>query len=110
MDPGLRRMTTGRGAEPCIASATVWQIFRSGGASALISRAGAGIVALPQRRGIVMARLWNRNCVGKAVFLAGASFAACIAAASPAHAQTEAEQEAQAANEAADEAGDDATI
>jgi iron complex outermembrane receptor protein len=57
-----------------------------------------------------MARLWNRNRVGKAVFLAGASFAACIAAASPARAQTEAEQEAQAANEAADEAGDDATI
>jgi iron complex outermembrane receptor protein len=57
-----------------------------------------------------MARLWNRNGVGKAVFLAGASFAACIAAASPAHAQTEAEQEAQAANQAADEAGDDATI
>jgi len=56
-----------------------------------------------------MARLWNRNGVGKAVFLAGASFAACIAAASPARAQTEAEQEAQAANEAS-EASDDATI
>jgi iron complex outermembrane receptor protein len=55
-----------------------------------------------------MARLWNRNGVGKAVFLAGASFAACIAAA-PAHAQTEAEQEAQAANEAAEDSGE-ATI
>ncbi|MET1112666.1 MAG: TonB-dependent receptor [Allosphingosinicella sp.] len=55
-----------------------------------------------------MARLWNRNGVGKAVFLAGASFAACIA--SPAFAQTEAEQAAQAADEAADEAGDDSTI
>ncbi|HLL31103.1 MAG TPA: TonB-dependent receptor [Allosphingosinicella sp.] len=53
-----------------------------------------------------MARLWNRNGFGKAVFLAGASFAACIAAASPAHAQTEAEQEAQAANETAEETGD----
>ncbi|HEX9946527.1 MAG TPA: TonB-dependent receptor [Allosphingosinicella sp.] len=57
-----------------------------------------------------MARLWNRNRVGKAVFMAGASFAACIAAASPAYAQTEAEQEAQAANEAAEETGDDSTI
>ncbi|HEX8379243.1 MAG TPA: TonB-dependent receptor plug domain-containing protein, partial [Allosphingosinicella sp.] len=57
-----------------------------------------------------MARHWNRKAVGKAVFLAGASFAAGIAAAAPAHAQTEAEQEAQAANEAADEAGDDSTI
>ena len=57
-----------------------------------------------------MARLWNRTRVGKAVFLAGASFAACIAAASPANAQTEAEQAAQAADEAADEAGDDSTI
>ncbi|HEX8482706.1 MAG TPA: TonB-dependent receptor [Allosphingosinicella sp.] len=57
-----------------------------------------------------MARHWNRNAVGKAVFLAGASFAACIAAAAPAHAQTEAEQEAQAENRAADEAGDDSTI
>jgi outer membrane receptor protein involved in Fe transport len=46
-----------------------------------------------------MARLWNRNRVRKAVFLAGASFAACLAAASPAHAQTEAEDAAQAANE-----------
>ena len=34
-----------------------------------------------------MARLWNRNGVGKTVFLAGASFAACLAAASPAYAQ-----------------------
>jgi iron complex outermembrane receptor protein len=57
-----------------------------------------------------MARLWTRNVVGKAAFLAGASFAACIAAASPACAQTEAEQAAQAANEAADEADDDNTI
>ncbi|HYI39067.1 MAG TPA: TonB-dependent receptor [Allosphingosinicella sp.] len=57
-----------------------------------------------------MARLWNRNRVGKAVFLAGASFAACVAAASPAYGQTEAEEAAQAANEAADEAGDDSTI
>ena len=56
-----------------------------------------------------MARLWNRTAVGKAVFLAGASFAACIAATSPASAQTEAEQEAQAANEVAEET-DDATI
>ena len=56
-----------------------------------------------------MARLWNRNGIGKAVFLASASFAACIAAASPASAQTEAEQEAQAANEVAEET-DDATI
>src|SRR5687768_11780256 len=54
-----------------------------------------------------MARLWNRNGVGKAVFLASASFAACIA--SPAYAQTEAEQEAQAANAVAEET-DDATI
>jgi iron complex outermembrane recepter protein len=54
-----------------------------------------------------MARHWNRNGVGKAVFLASASFAACIA--SPAYAQTEAEQEAQAANEAVEET-DDATI
>ena len=50
-----------------------------------------------------MARLWNRNGVGKAVFMAGASFAACIAAASPAHAQTEAEAEAQAAAEVDEE-------
>lgn len=57
-----------------------------------------------------MARLWNRNGVGKAVFLAGASFVACLAAASPAYGQTEAEQEAQAANEAAEEEGDEATI
>ncbi|HEX8063099.1 MAG TPA: TonB-dependent receptor [Allosphingosinicella sp.] len=57
-----------------------------------------------------MARLWNRNGLGKAAFLAGASFAACIAAASPAFAQTEAEQAAQTANEAADEADDDTTI
>jgi outer membrane receptor protein involved in Fe transport len=57
----------------------------------------------------MMARLWNRNGAGKAVFLAGASLAACIASASPAFAQTEAEQEAQAANEAA-EAVDDDTI
>ncbi len=57
-----------------------------------------------------MARLWNLNGAGKAAFLAGASFAACIAAASPAHAQTESEQAAQTANEAADEAGDDTTI
>src|SRR5215213_3954341 len=46
-----------------------------------------------------MALLWNRNRVRKAVFLAGASFAACIAAASPAYAQTEAEDAAQAANQ-----------
>jgi iron complex outermembrane receptor protein len=46
-----------------------------------------------------MARLWNRNSVRKAVFLAGASFAACLAAASPAQAQTEAKAEAQAATE-----------
>ncbi|MEA3052206.1 MAG: iron complex outerrane recepter protein [Sphingomonadales bacterium] len=46
-----------------------------------------------------MARLWNRNPVRKAVFLAGASFAACLAAASPAYAQTEAEDSAAAANE-----------
>jgi outer membrane receptor protein involved in Fe transport len=57
-----------------------------------------------------MARLWNRNGLGKAAFLAGASFAACIAAASPACAQTEAEQAAQTANDAADEADDDTTI
>jgi outer membrane receptor protein involved in Fe transport len=57
-----------------------------------------------------MARLWNRNGVSKAVFMAGASLAACLAAASPAHAQTEAEQSAQAANEAAEEADDDSTI
>ena len=44
-----------------------------------------------------MARLWNRNGVSKAVFMAGASFAACLAAASPAYGQTEAEQAAQAA-------------
>ncbi|HYJ81650.1 MAG TPA: TonB-dependent receptor plug domain-containing protein, partial [Allosphingosinicella sp.] len=56
-----------------------------------------------------MARLWNRTRVGKAVFLAGASFAACLAFASPASAQTE-EEEAQAANEAAEEEGDEATI
>jgi outer membrane receptor protein involved in Fe transport len=42
--------------------------------------------------------------------MASASFAACIAAASPAYAQTEAEQEARAANEVAEETGDDATI
>ena len=57
-----------------------------------------------------MARLWNRNGAGKAVFLAGASLAACIASASPAFAQTEAEQSAQAANEAADAVDDDTTI
>jgi outer membrane receptor protein involved in Fe transport len=57
-----------------------------------------------------MARLWNRTRAGKAVFMAGASLAACLAAASPAFAQTEAEQSAQAADEAADEAGDDSTI
>jgi iron complex outermembrane receptor protein len=48
----------------------------------------------------------NRNGVCKAVFLAGASLAASLAAASPVYAQTEAEQAAQAANE--DE--DDSTI
>jgi iron complex outermembrane receptor protein len=57
-----------------------------------------------------MARLGKRGGVGKAVFMASASFAACIAAASPACAQTEAEQEAQAANAVAEETGDDATI
>jgi iron complex outermembrane receptor protein len=57
-----------------------------------------------------MARLWNRNGVGKSVFIAGVSFAACLAAASPAYGQTEAEQAAQASNEAADEADEDATI
>jgi outer membrane receptor protein involved in Fe transport len=57
-----------------------------------------------------MARLWNRDRVGKAVFMAGASLAACLAAAAPAHAQTEAEQSAQAANETAEEADDDTTI
>lgn len=36
-----------------------------------------------------MARLWNRNGVRKAVFLASASFAVCLAAASPAYAQVE---------------------
>ena len=50
-----------------------------------------------------MARLWNRNAVGKAVFLAGASFSASIAAASPAFAQTESEQSAQAADEDEDD-------
>jgi outer membrane receptor protein involved in Fe transport len=54
-----------------------------------------------------MARLWKRNRTGKASFMAGASLAACIAAASPAYAQTEAEQEAQAANEATAEGEDD---
>src|SRR3954467_15108960 len=34
-----------------------------------------------------MARLWNRRTGRKSVFLAGASFAACLAAASPAYAQ-----------------------
>ncbi|HEX8241519.1 MAG TPA: TonB-dependent receptor [Allosphingosinicella sp.] len=57
-----------------------------------------------------MARFWNRNAAGKAAFLAGASFAACLAAASPAYGQTEAEQSAQASNEAAEEADDEATI
>jgi iron complex outermembrane recepter protein len=57
-----------------------------------------------------MARLWNRNRVGKAVFMAGVSFAACLTAAAPAHAQTEAEQAAQAANDAAEEVDDDTTI
>jgi len=57
-----------------------------------------------------MARLWNRNGVGKAVFMTGVSFAACLAAASPAYGQTESEQAAQAANEAAEEVGDDSTI
>jgi outer membrane receptor protein involved in Fe transport len=56
-----------------------------------------------------MARLWNRNSVGKAVFMAGVSFAACLAAA-PAYGQTEAEQAAQAGNEAAEEENDEATI
>ena len=56
-----------------------------------------------------MARLWNRNSAGKAVFLAGASLAACIAAASPAYAQDEAEQ-ARPAAEAADEAGDEIIV
>ena len=44
-----------------------------------------------------MARLWNRNGAAKAAFLAGASIAACLAAASPAYGQTESEQDAQAA-------------
>ncbi|HEX8513127.1 MAG TPA: TonB-dependent receptor [Allosphingosinicella sp.] len=57
-----------------------------------------------------MARLWNRDGVSKAVFMAGASLAACLTAASPAHAQTEAEQSAQAANDAAEAADDDTTI
>ncbi len=57
-----------------------------------------------------MARLWNRNGVSKAVFMAGASFAACLAATSPAYGQTEAEQAAQASNEAAEEVEDDSTI
>jgi iron complex outermembrane receptor protein len=57
-----------------------------------------------------MARLWNRNRAGKAVLMAGASFAACLAVASPAYGQTEAEQSAQAANEATEEEGDDSTI
>ncbi len=57
-----------------------------------------------------MARLWNRNGVSKAVFMAGASFAACLAAASPAYGQTEAEQAAQAADDAAEEVDDDSTI
>ncbi|MGZ8334486.1 MAG: TonB-dependent receptor [Allosphingosinicella sp.] len=51
-----------------------------------------------------MARLWNRNGAGKALFMAGASFAAFLAAASPAYGQTEAEQAAQAANEEEDDA------
>jgi len=34
-----------------------------------------------------MALLWNRRKLGKTAFLAGASFAACLAAASPAYAQ-----------------------
>jgi outer membrane receptor protein involved in Fe transport len=50
-----------------------------------------------------MARLWNSNGAGKAVFMAGVSFAACLAAATPAYGQTEAEQTAQAANEESDE-------
>ncbi|HEX9963590.1 MAG TPA: TonB-dependent receptor [Allosphingosinicella sp.] len=50
-----------------------------------------------------MARLWNRNGAGKALCLAGASFAACLAAASPARAQTEAEADAQASTEATGE-------
>ncbi|MGZ8306713.1 MAG: TonB-dependent receptor [Allosphingosinicella sp.] len=50
-----------------------------------------------------MARLWNRNGAGKALFMAGASFAAFLAAASPAYGQTEAEQAAQAANEEEDD-------
>jgi outer membrane receptor protein involved in Fe transport len=57
-----------------------------------------------------MARFWNRNGVSKAVFMAGTSLAACLAAASPAHAQTEAEQAAQAANDSAEAADDDSTI
>jgi iron complex outermembrane receptor protein len=36
-----------------------------------------------------MARLWNRRSAHRSVFLAGASFAACLAAASPAFAQDE---------------------
>jgi outer membrane receptor protein involved in Fe transport len=36
-----------------------------------------------------MARLWNRRRLGKTAYLAGASLAACLAAASPAHAQDE---------------------
>jgi iron complex outermembrane receptor protein len=51
-----------------------------------------------------MARLWTLRRARKAAFLAGASFAACFAAAAPAYAQTEAEQAAQAANEDEDEA------
>jgi iron complex outermembrane receptor protein len=56
-----------------------------------------------------MARLWNRRRARRTVLLAGAPFAACLAAASPAYGQTDAEQAAQAADEAADGA-DDQTI
>ena len=48
-----------------------------------------------------MARLWNRRRLGKTFFLAGASLAACLAAATPALAQddTTATPPGQAAGE-----------
>ena len=46
-----------------------------------------------------MARLCNRRSVRKTAFLAGASLAACLAAASPAYAQDEAETTAASENE-----------
>lgn len=50
-----------------------------------------------------MARLWKHDGARRTILLAGASLAACIAAASPAYGQTEAEQAAQAANEESDD-------